>query len=240
MKALCWHGKGDIRCDTVDDPTIVDGQGRDHQGDKLCHLRVRSAPYDGYMPTMEKGDVLGHEPMGEVVEVGKAHHKFKVGRPGRGAVHHLLRRMLLLPARALLALRPIQPERRRWPQGDGPVAGRAVRLFPHAGRVRRRPGRVSAGAVRRCRPDQGPRRAARRAGAVPVRHLPDRLHGRRECRHRAGRHRRRLGLRAGRPVRHPERLDARRRPGDRHRPGARTAGDGARARQGRDASTSAT
>ena len=39
MKALCWHGKGDIRCDSVDDPTIVDGQGRNHQGDKLCHLR---------------------------------------------------------------------------------------------------------------------------------------------------------------------------------------------------------
>ena len=57
----------------------------------------------------------------------------------------------------------------------------------------------------------------RRAGAVPLRHLPDRLHGRRKRRDRAGRHGRRLGLRAGRPVRDQERVDVRRGPRDRHR-----------------------
>ena len=35
--------------------------------------------YDGYMPTMEDGDILGHEPMGEVVEVGSAITKFRIG-----------------------------------------------------------------------------------------------------------------------------------------------------------------
>ena len=59
--------------------------------------------------------------------------------------------------------------------------------------------------VRRRRPDQGPRRPLGRAGAVPLGHLPDRLHGRRDVRHQARRHRRGLGLRAGRPVRHRER-----------------------------------
>lgn len=79
MKALCWHGKGDIRCDTVDDPTI--------ENDRDIIIKVTSCAIcgsdlhlmNGYMPTMESGDVLGHESMGEVVEVGKAHTKFKVG-----------------------------------------------------------------------------------------------------------------------------------------------------------------
>jgi threonine dehydrogenase-like Zn-dependent dehydrogenase len=79
MKALCWHGKGDIRCDSVDDPTIED------DGDII--IKVTSCAIcgsdlhlmDGYMPTMESGDVLGHETMGEVIEVGRSVTKFQVG-----------------------------------------------------------------------------------------------------------------------------------------------------------------
>jgi threonine dehydrogenase-like Zn-dependent dehydrogenase len=79
MKALCWYGKGDIRCETVPDPTIQDSRD--------VIVRITSTAicgsdlhlYDGYMPTMEKGDILGHEPMGEVVEVGKGVTNLKVG-----------------------------------------------------------------------------------------------------------------------------------------------------------------
>ncbi|PZN99675.1 MAG: glutathione-dependent formaldehyde dehydrogenase [Hyphomicrobiales bacterium] len=79
MRALCWHGKGDIRCDTVPDPIIQD------TGDVV--IKVTSCAicgsdlhlYDGYMPTMESGDILGHETMGEVVEVGSGVSKLKVG-----------------------------------------------------------------------------------------------------------------------------------------------------------------
>jgi threonine dehydrogenase-like Zn-dependent dehydrogenase len=79
MRALCWHGKEDVRIDTVPDPTIMD------QRDVI--IKVTSTAicgsdlhlYDGYVPTMEKGDVLGHEPMGEVVEVGKNVSNLKVG-----------------------------------------------------------------------------------------------------------------------------------------------------------------
>jgi len=79
LKALCWHGKGDIRCDSVDDPRIED--------DRDVIIKVTSCAIcgsdlhlmNGYMPTMESGDVLGHETMGEVVEVGKGHRKFKAG-----------------------------------------------------------------------------------------------------------------------------------------------------------------
>lgn len=79
MKALCWHGKGDVRVDTVPDPKIK--QPTD------AIVRITSTAIcgsdlhllDGYMPTMESGDVLGHEFMGEVVEIGSAVTKLKVG-----------------------------------------------------------------------------------------------------------------------------------------------------------------
>lgn len=79
MKALCWHGKGDVRIDNVPDPSIKD------PGDVV--VKVSSTAIcgsdlhllDGYMPTMESGDILGHEFMGEVVAVGSAIKKLKMG-----------------------------------------------------------------------------------------------------------------------------------------------------------------
>lgn len=79
MKALTWHGKGDIRHETVPDPTIEDGRDVII---KVCACAICGSDLhlmDGYMPTMESGDVLGHEAMGEVVEVGHDHNKFKIG-----------------------------------------------------------------------------------------------------------------------------------------------------------------
>jgi threonine dehydrogenase-like Zn-dependent dehydrogenase len=79
MKALCWHGKGDIRCETVSDPQIQDG------GDVVIKVTACAIcgsdlhVYDGYTPTMEAGDVLGHETMGEVVEVGAGVRNLKIG-----------------------------------------------------------------------------------------------------------------------------------------------------------------
>lgn len=79
MKALCWHGKGDVRIDTVADPEIKDPRD--------AIIRVTSTAicgsdlhlYDGYMPTMESGDVLGHEFMGEVVDVGSGNPRLHSG-----------------------------------------------------------------------------------------------------------------------------------------------------------------
>jgi threonine dehydrogenase-like Zn-dependent dehydrogenase len=79
MKALCWHGKEDIRVDTVPDPEILDPR------DAIVRITATAICgsdlhlYDGYQPTMEKGDILGHEPMGEVVEVGSAVKRLKPG-----------------------------------------------------------------------------------------------------------------------------------------------------------------
>lgn len=79
MKALCWHGKGDVRVDTVPDPKIQDPRDviikitRSGICGSDLHL------LNGYMPTMRKGDVLGHEPMGIVVEVGRGITSLKKG-----------------------------------------------------------------------------------------------------------------------------------------------------------------
>ena len=79
MRALCWHGKNDIRCDHVPDPQI--------EAPRDAIVRVTSTAicgsdihlYDALMPGMESGDIMGHEFMGEVVEVGPGNHKLKIG-----------------------------------------------------------------------------------------------------------------------------------------------------------------
>ncbi len=79
MKALTWHGKGDVRCEAVPDPSIE--QARDAiikvTACAICGSDLHL--YDGVMPSMEKGDVLGHETMGEVVEIGPEVKNLKVG-----------------------------------------------------------------------------------------------------------------------------------------------------------------
>ena len=79
MKATCWMGKGSVEVRDVPDPKIL------NQRDAI--VRITSTAicgsdlhlYNGFMPTMKKGDVLGHEFMGEVVEVGRGVTNLKVG-----------------------------------------------------------------------------------------------------------------------------------------------------------------
>src|SRR6185369_3639218 len=79
MKALCWHGSGDVRIDTVADPRIQDPRDAVVRitASGICGSDLHL--FDGFMPTMEKGDVLGHEPMGVVEEVGSAVKNLKKG-----------------------------------------------------------------------------------------------------------------------------------------------------------------
>ncbi len=79
MKALCWHGKGDMRCETVPDPQILQPQDAIIRVTACAICGSDLHIYDGVIPSMEKGDVIGHETMGEVVEVGSANKKLKVG-----------------------------------------------------------------------------------------------------------------------------------------------------------------
>src|SRR5437868_3183026 len=79
MKAACWHGTNDVRVDNVPDPKILNPRD--------AIVRITSTAicgsdlhlYNGLIPTVEKGDILGHEFMGEVMEVGKGVRNLKVG-----------------------------------------------------------------------------------------------------------------------------------------------------------------
>ena len=79
MKAVCWQGKKDVQVMTVPDPSIINAQ------DAILKITTTAICgsdlhlYDGYIPTMQKGDILGHEFMGEVVEVGRAVKNLKKG-----------------------------------------------------------------------------------------------------------------------------------------------------------------
>lgn len=80
MRALRWHGKKDIRCDHhVPDPTIEEGRDAIVKVSSCAICGSDLHLYDGFMPGMEHGDIMGHEFMGEVVEVGKDNKKLEVG-----------------------------------------------------------------------------------------------------------------------------------------------------------------
>lgn len=80
MKALRWHGKHDIRCDDhVPDPSIEDPRDAIIKVSSCAICGSDLHLYDGFMPGMQHGDILGHEFMGEVMEVGSANKKLKVG-----------------------------------------------------------------------------------------------------------------------------------------------------------------
>jgi threonine dehydrogenase-like Zn-dependent dehydrogenase len=79
MRALCWHGKGDVRCDTVPDPEIEEARDAIVKVTSCAICGSDLHLYDGFMPGMRSGDIMGHEFMGEVVEVGSQNHKLKVG-----------------------------------------------------------------------------------------------------------------------------------------------------------------
>jgi threonine dehydrogenase-like Zn-dependent dehydrogenase len=80
MRALRWHGKHDIRCDNhVPDPSIEDPRDAIIKVSSCAICGSDIHLYDGFMPGMQHGDIMGHEFMGEVMEVGSANKKLKVG-----------------------------------------------------------------------------------------------------------------------------------------------------------------
>ena len=79
MRANCWMGKTNLEVREVPDPKILN--------DRDAIVRITSTAicgsdlhlYNGFIPTMRKGDILGHEFMGEVVEIGPGVHNLNVG-----------------------------------------------------------------------------------------------------------------------------------------------------------------
>jgi len=79
MKAVCWNGKHDVRVENVPDPKILNSR------DAIIKITTTAICgsdlhlYNGYIPSMQAGDILGHEFMGEVVETGKDVGNLKKG-----------------------------------------------------------------------------------------------------------------------------------------------------------------
>ncbi|HTE44069.1 MAG TPA: alcohol dehydrogenase catalytic domain-containing protein, partial [Gemmatimonadaceae bacterium] len=79
MRAVCWEGKKDVRVQTVPDPTILNPRDAIVKitATAICGSDLHL--YNGRIPTMEAGDILGHEFMGEVVETGTSVKNLKKG-----------------------------------------------------------------------------------------------------------------------------------------------------------------
>src|SRR5438045_5054985 len=79
MRANCWYGKTTMRVEDVPDPQIL------NQRDAIVKISSTAICgsdlhlYNGFIPTMQKGDILGHEFMGEIVEVGREVTNLKIG-----------------------------------------------------------------------------------------------------------------------------------------------------------------
>ncbi len=71
MRANTWHGKNDVRVEQKPDPSIVDPR------DAIVKVTLTAICgsdlhiYDGFIPSMEPGDIIGHEFMGEIVALGR-------------------------------------------------------------------------------------------------------------------------------------------------------------------------
>lgn len=79
MKALCWHGKKDVKIENVPEPELINKQDAIIRVTATAICGSDLHLYNGLMPAMEKGDILGHEFMGEVVDVAKGNRKLKIG-----------------------------------------------------------------------------------------------------------------------------------------------------------------
>jgi threonine dehydrogenase-like Zn-dependent dehydrogenase len=79
MKANCWYGKNDIQVVDVSEPEILNNRDAVIKITSTAICGSDLHLYNGLVPTMEKGDILGHEFMGEVVEVGSEVHNLKAG-----------------------------------------------------------------------------------------------------------------------------------------------------------------
>ena len=105
MKAVVWHGKEDVRVDNVPDPIIQESTD--------AIIRITSTAicgsdlhlYAKLSPLMREGDIIGHEPMGIVEEVGSDVEHISARRPRRDPLQHLLRALLLLRPAAVLPVR---------------------------------------------------------------------------------------------------------------------------------------
>jgi threonine dehydrogenase-like Zn-dependent dehydrogenase len=79
MKALCWYGKNDVRVETVPEPKLLNPRDAIIKTTLTAICGSDLHLLHGYIPSMKEGDILGHEFMGEVLEVGTEVTNLKKG-----------------------------------------------------------------------------------------------------------------------------------------------------------------
>jgi threonine dehydrogenase-like Zn-dependent dehydrogenase len=79
MRANCWYGKKDVRVEQVPDPKILNKRDAIVKITSTAICGSDLHLYNGFIPTMQAGDIMGHEFMGEIVEVGPEVYDRKVG-----------------------------------------------------------------------------------------------------------------------------------------------------------------
>ena len=155
MRAVCWEGKEKIRVETVPDPVILNPRDAIIKVTTTAICGSDLHIYDGYIPTMQKGDVLGHEFMGEVVEVGKDNHRLKVGDrvvvPFTIACGHCY----FCKEQLWSLCDNSNPNAWMAEKLYGYSGVRSVWLLPHVRRLSRWPGGIRARALRRHRTAEG-------------------------------------------------------------------------------------
>ena len=155
MKALTWHGKNDMRCETVPDPKI------EHPRDAIIKVTACAICgsdlhiFDGVIPQMKSGTSSGHETMGEVVEVGSRIHKPESG--DRVVVPFTIAcgECFFCKHGYFSGCERTNPRPRESGQAVGQFARGPIRLFASSRRLCRRTGRISSRPLCRCRADQG-------------------------------------------------------------------------------------
>jgi threonine dehydrogenase-like Zn-dependent dehydrogenase len=200
MKATCWMGLRDVQVRNVPDPIILNSRDAIIKITSTAICGSDLHLYNGFIPSMRKGDVVGHEFMGEVVELGRDVRNLEIGDRvvvpfpiACGRCEQCSREMYSLcensNPNAWMA-------EKMWGYSPCGVFGYSHLLGGYAG------GQSEYARVpfARRRTDQDSGRARRRPGALPFRHSSDRVHGRGNVRDRARRRRGRLGLRTCWPV----------------------------------------
>ncbi|MET4518184.1 threonine dehydrogenase-like Zn-dependent dehydrogenase [Bradyrhizobium sp. I1.7.5] len=217
MKALVWHGREDIRCDTVTDPEIQDPRDAVIKVTSCAICGSDLHLFHNFIPGMLPGDVMGHETMGEVVDVGSGVDR-KIKKGDR----------IVVPFTIICGeceqckrgnFSVCETTNRKRHLADKAFGHTTAGLFGYTHLTGGYPGgqaeylRVPYADATHIKVSRNPRRAV----AFSQRHLPDRLASGGALRHRAYRHGSDLGLRAGRADGDPKRHPARCQPGDRDR-----------------------
>ena len=229
MKAVVFHGLGDIRLETVPEPKI------EKPTDAI--VRLTASAICGTDLHMVRGTMPGHGARHDPRARGR-----RRGRGGRRRASATSRSGDRVVVPSTICCGHCSYCTSRLPRRSATTPTRtASRPGPRSSAGRATTGPINGLQAEFARVpladptlDQAPGRDERRPGDPAVGHLPDRLFRGRRGRDQAGRHGRGVRLRAGRAVRDRQRQAARRRPGVRRRHAARSAGQGPRARGGDD------